>query len=125
MQNYASLIEKCRKIVSVFHQSTKLSEYLSEAQKLLNIEQHKLIQDVKTRWNSTYLMIERLYEQLDAINHALTQPDIRRKYEDLSISEFDKDNIMEIIQVFEPFYNATLELSGCKYVTISIVIPAG
>ncbi|RNA02976.1 hypothetical protein BpHYR1_009258 [Brachionus plicatilis] len=30
---------------------------------------------------------------------------------------------MEIIQVFEPFYNATLELSGCKYVTISIVIP--
>ncbi|RNA35457.1 hypothetical protein BpHYR1_010498 [Brachionus plicatilis] len=30
---------------------------------------------------------------------------------------------MEIIQIFEPFYNATLELSGCKYVTISIVIP--
>ncbi|KAK7893152.1 hypothetical protein WMY93_022304 [Mugilogobius chulae] len=40
---------------------------LREKQQLLNLPPHALIMDVKTRWNSLYLMVERFYEQFPAI----------------------------------------------------------
>jgi len=29
---------------------------------------HKLVQDIKTRWNSTFSMLQQLYEQLKALS---------------------------------------------------------
>lgn len=38
------------------------------------LPQHSLILDVKTRWNSLYLMIERFMEQYPAIQAAALDP---------------------------------------------------
>ena len=56
-----------RRVVSFFQKSTTATHLLSEKQKLLSIPSHKLINDVKTRWNSTYDMVTRYVEQQWAI----------------------------------------------------------
>ena len=48
---------------------------LKEKQKQMNTPDHKLIQDVSTRWNSTYFMVERLLEQHWPITAALSDPE--------------------------------------------------
>ena len=50
------LRKSCRDIVSFFHFSIEASEKLKEIQLQLGIPENKLIQEVKTRWNSTYYM---------------------------------------------------------------------
>lgn len=46
-----------------------------------DLPQHSLIIDVKTRWNTLYLMIERFLEQFPAIQAAVMDPRIKRQFE--------------------------------------------
>jgi hypothetical protein len=48
------ILAKCRSIVGHFKRSNIDKEKLIEMQGTLEIIKHKLIQEVKTRWNSTY-----------------------------------------------------------------------
>lgn len=56
-----------RNIASHFHHSSHAVSKLKEIQGELKLKEHKLIQDVATRWNSTYYMLERFVEQRKAI----------------------------------------------------------
>lgn len=60
-------IANCRRITSHFNHSPLAYSKLENLQKQYNLPQHKLVQDVATRWNSTYLMLDRVYEQRSAI----------------------------------------------------------
>ena len=53
-----------RKLVGHFKHCALAMSSLKEKQKALNVPEHTLIQDVVTRWNSTYFMLERLLEHL-------------------------------------------------------------
>lgn len=69
------LVSRIRKIVAYFHRSGKATEELHRIQASLNLPQHKLIQDVETRWNSTYYMLKRFIEQRPAISQYLEDND--------------------------------------------------
>lgn len=56
------LISRGRKIAGHFHHSNPATLAFSEILKNLNQPQKKFIQDVETRWNSTYNMLERIHE---------------------------------------------------------------
>lgn len=58
-----SLLSKARIISGHVHRSSKASNRLHELQTQLNLPQHTLITDVKTRWNYTFYMLQRLVEQ--------------------------------------------------------------
>ena len=58
-----NLVKKARKIVSHFKHSEQACRKMVECQKSSETAQHKLLQDVKTWWNSTYVMLDRLTEQ--------------------------------------------------------------
>ena len=60
-------IIKCSSIVSHFKHSNIATGALTNKQIQLGLENHKLIQSVKTRCNSTYYMLKRLIEQREAI----------------------------------------------------------
>ena len=70
-----ALIEKCRKLVGTFSHSTQLTESLLHDQKTANeliadksqCKCLSLIQDVITRWNSLYLMLNCLNQLKDSI----------------------------------------------------------
>lgn len=46
-----------------------------------DLPQHAMVLDVRTRWNTLYLMIERFVEQYSAIQAASLDPRLRRSME--------------------------------------------
>ena len=113
------LQSKCKSIVSHFHRSTKASEKLRSVQQQLSLPELKLIQDVVTRWNSTYLMFEIVISQHEALTTTLCLMDKA----DMCLSTEEKNTIEKSLVLLEPFLQATENISGDKYVSISMIIP--
>ena len=67
------IIARCKKLVEHFNKSIKETFCLHEKQKMLQLEEHKLIQDCPTRWGSTLLMLHRVSEQQAAIAAVLIE----------------------------------------------------
>jgi len=63
--------QKARKIVGLFRSSCKAKDKLVEMQSLMGRPSLKMIQKVETRWNSTFDMLQRLYEQREPVGAAL------------------------------------------------------
>ena len=61
-----------------FHHSVQSTQILRSKQKSFNHPQHSLIQEVSTRWNSSYYMMERIVLQQQLICAALLE--IKRGY---------------------------------------------
>jgi len=77
-----------RKLVGYFKHSSLAMIALKEKQKQLNVPEHHFIQDVATRWNSTYFMYERLLEQCWAIYAVLhDEQGTQRQYKHLYLKE--------------------------------------
>lgn len=111
------------KVVGHFRHSAKASSNLRATILSLNPQEKKLklVQDVVTRWNSTYLMLERLAYLCSHVNHALSQQG--RKTEDLQITPAEFNLIQDLVNMLRPFFDATELLSGSKYTTVSLVYP--
>ena len=63
---------------------------LKSKQALLELPQHKLINDVPTRWNSSYDMVQRFLEQQAAIEAVLLIKDVKKTAKDVHfLSEND------------------------------------
>jgi hypothetical protein len=82
----------------------------------------KLVQDVKTRWNSTYDMCARLVTQRWNVakvhgNTRLTKSSDRRNVE---LSPDQWEMIETLVTLLKPFKEATEILSGQQYVTLSV-----
>ena len=113
------LRKSCRDIVSFFHHSVKASEKLKEIQLQLGIPENKLIQEVETRWNSTYYMFERITEQHQAITTALCLSGRNA----MCLSSSDVSLLKAAMAVLKPFEATTKEISADKHISISKVIP--
>lgn len=112
-----NMIKKCRKIVGHFKRSEQASRYLEGFQKTCGLPRHVLIQDIETRWNSTYLMLERLLEQKTAINLYMAE---RGGIEVPTAEEWEQ--ISYYIALLRCFYQATLDISSDSS-SISLIIP--
>ncbi|CAG9788197.1 unnamed protein product [Diatraea saccharalis] len=113
------LLAKCRAIVSHFKHSPKASYALLKVQEQLNVNTLKLKQDVRTRWNSIFYMLERLLEV--KIPLFATFPQLDSSPPNLDSNEW---LIMEdVVALLRPFENVTVILSGEKYPSLSSVIP--
>ena len=77
-----------------------------------------LIQDVPTRWNSLFLMLERFQLLKDALTLFFAQGHV-----DDSFTASDWENISGLIKILRPMYDATVEISGEQHSTSSKVIP--
>jgi len=115
-----NILKKCRNIVAFFKRSEVGNRILVEKQKQLGINKVlKVKQDVRTRWNSTLIMLERLVqlkEPLTIVIISLTEAPIFLDHDEWNIVE-------DIIPLLRPFNCLTVELSAEQYPTISKVIP--
>ena len=113
----SSLQAKCKHIVSYFHRSVKASDRLATVQKQLNLPTHKLIQEVETRWNSTFYMFQRYLEQHNAITTTLCLLDKK----DLCLDNIEL--MQDAVGLLASFESVTTEVSSEAYVSLSKVIP--
>ncbi|KAH7711741.1 Zinc finger BED domain-containing protein 4 [Aphelenchoides avenae] len=93
-----TLLASCRNIVSHFRHSHQAYEKLRALQKQLEAKEHNLVQDVETRWDATFLMIDRLVEQKSALNAYCAEHCYR-----LLLSGQDWAKLEEIRSFLRPF----------------------
>ncbi|XP_016402698.1 zinc finger BED domain-containing protein 4-like, partial [Sinocyclocheilus rhinocerous] len=62
-----NLLSIARKICERVHRSAKAKEKLAELQKTYQLPENQLVQDVPSKWKTSYFMLERLVEQKKAI----------------------------------------------------------
>ncbi|XP_022182802.1 zinc finger BED domain-containing protein 1-like [Myzus persicae] len=114
-----NLIDRVKTIVSHFKKSTVTNNIFKTYQINNGIkERKKLIQDVQTRWNSTYYMINRFVEMEKSIRGTLglldNAPD--------TLSSEDWLILQDLIKILKPFDEATKAISRQKYTIASLVI---
>ena len=119
-------IARCRNIVSFFHRSVLASEALVKAQK--DGEPGKgltFIQDVATRWNSTYLMLERLVRLRIPLYAVLYDRAIIKEKDAkiLELSDNDWSVAEHLTMILKPLQIATQTMSGEYYPTLGNVYP--
>ncbi|CAH2090912.1 unnamed protein product [Euphydryas editha] len=87
-------------------------------QQQLNLGELKLKQDVPTRWNSTYDMLQRLLSAKDAVIATIA---IMRQ--ELALNNDDWVVIESAASILKLFYDITVETSAEKNVSLVKVIP--
>ena len=115
----AKALARCRCLVGHFNHSAKSSYLLKKKQDDLHHVKHSLIQDIVTRWNSAYYMVERVLEQqqpLCATLFELRKGDLMPSDAEFSAMECYKD-------VMKPLVDVTEAIGAEKWVTISIIRP--
>uniref|UniRef100_A0A3P9NJF9 HAT C-terminal dimerisation domain-containing protein n=1 Tax=Poecilia reticulata TaxID=8081 RepID=A0A3P9NJF9_POERE len=113
-------VRSARCLVEHFKKSELACTKLKDKQQQMGTASHMLIQDVSTRWNSTFHMLCRLLEQRWPITAALSDPALTpqgKHYLDLKPEQWNI--IEEISKALQPFEEATVFLSGQDYVTLS------
>lgn len=113
------LMAKCRTIVGHYTRSSVANARLRREQENLGQKPLALIQDVQTRWNSQYFMLERLVRCRNAINLELGTSNTQintLKGNEWALAE-------SVLKVFEPLVEATSFSSGETYPTISSILP--
>lgn len=99
--------------------SSSLKEKLNLVQEQMGMAKKKLIQEVETRWNSTYDMLNRLAELREPVGAALAglNTDV------VALTSDDFAIVVACLEMLSPFYEATTELSGEKNISGSKVVP--
>ena len=110
---------RCKRLVAHFNRSPKSYYLLHQKQAALGYKQHSLINDVVTRWNSSYYMIQRVLEQQQPLCATI----LELKKGDLMSTDVEFSNMEMFVQVMKSIVEITETLGAQKYVTISMVRP--
>ncbi|XP_065662597.1 uncharacterized protein LOC136085236 [Hydra vulgaris] len=123
----ARTLTKCRKIVTSFNHSSQLKDFLEESQTRQGVEKNHilhLIQDMKTRWHSTFLMAERVVKLHSSVKDIFNS---KQQYKDMRKYLLDEDemvNLKETVNALLSFNQVSVLLSGDRYATCSLIIPS-
>ncbi|KAI5617806.1 zinc finger BED domain-containing protein 4, partial [Silurus asotus] len=112
-----SLLSIARKICERVHRSAKAKEKLAELQKAYNLPENQLIQDVPSKWKTSYFMLERLVEQKKAIDEMSLECNFRE------LISCDQWEVMQsVCNALKPFEVACREMNN-RTATLGQVIP--
>lgn len=104
---YNKTIIMCKELVSYFKR-TGLNNKLTKTLK----------QNVVTRWNSTFYMLDSVYSSYDEVYELLAE-----RKETKRIVFIERYILSELLNLLKPFDTATKELSSDKTCTLHLVIP--
>lgn len=115
----SEILNKVKTVVAYFRRSSAAMGKFFDQQRLLKIEPTKrLVQDVVTRWNSTFYMVERFVELEEPIRTTMALIE-----HDLPIISVEEWQFMkELVEILRPLEDVTKVMSGQNYVTASSVI---
>lgn len=116
-KNVSDVCSKVRRVVGHFRHSISANKRLTEFQEANKMPCHKLKHDEPTRWDSTYIMLERFLEQRRAISYL--GPDLNLNVE---LTNADWELVGEIVKLLKFFFMSTQTISN-ENTSISEVIP--
>ena len=119
-----NLVKVCRHICTFSNQSVQLSQFIVKKQIEAGKEKRgclNLLQDVVTRWNSTFLMLQRFLQLQPVMRSVLLDQDWKNKL-DVNISNADWSLMEKVVKVLGVFLEATERFSSPS-ACISEVIP--
>lgn len=111
-------VAKARGLVGRYKRSSQMTARLEEMRRILQMQELQVMQDVETRWWSTWAMIVRLLFLLKAIKLHESMDDIPPV-----LTETDWEVLRLVEPILQPFMQAQKDLEGSKYVTGSMTIP--
>ncbi|XP_045778147.1 zinc finger BED domain-containing protein 4-like [Maniola jurtina] len=113
-------LDKVKTIVRHFKTSTAALEKLlkAQSQEKPDVTPKRLIQEVPTRWNSTFAMLQRFVELENQI--CATVAVLKKDLPILTLEEWTVFH--ELCKVLKPFDEATKAMSGEDYMTASTII---
>ncbi|XP_061571261.1 zinc finger BED domain-containing protein 4 [Cololabis saira] len=112
-----NLLSIARKICERVHRSAKAKEQLAEFQKVHQLPENQLIQDVPSKWMTSFSMLERLVEQKNAIDDMSIECSFR---EIISCDQWEV--MLSVCNALKPFEVACREMSN-RTATLGQVIP--
>ena len=115
----ARTLGRARRLVGHFHHSVKSSNILRQKQKDLHHPELSLSQDVATRWNSAYYMLESILKQQQPVFATLLE--VHKA--DLIPTNAEITCMEIFLDVLKPFVEITESVGGEKWVTLSLVRP--
>ena len=106
-----------RVLASAHRLVKKVNKSVKATEKLIALSGRKLVSNCPTRWNSSFLLIERLLSVKDELSQVL----VELGWDGLQNSEWK--TLEQIHFLLEPFAKYTSLTSGEEFTTISTVIP--
>ncbi|XP_060768023.1 E3 SUMO-protein ligase ZBED1-like [Neoarius graeffei] len=116
------VLAKMRSTVAFFHRSTTAAYILERKQEMLGLPKHCLINDVATRWNSSFEMVERYLEQQAAVYSALAERNVRSK-DIMNLSDLELSHAEAIVDVMKPLKTITAVISTETTPSLSMILP--
>lgn len=108
-----SIVDKVKSTVQFFKRSSHATAKLHEMQKTIG-KTLKLKQDVPTRWNSTYVMLERFLYNKEPIIAVLALVN-----SNVTFAESEWGIIKQAVDMLGVFFEVTVEVSASKTVSLS------
>ncbi|CAG9829823.1 unnamed protein product [Diabrotica balteata] len=115
----SSVLTKCRALVGYFKHSVVASDRLKTIQMQMGLTILKVKQDVSTRWNSCYIMLQRLINIKDSLSIVVT--DLPKSPQFLNAEEWKI--IVDCVKVLKPANDITTIVSSERYPTMSLIVP--
>lgn len=112
-----NLLSIARKICERVHRSAKAKEKLVELQRVHELPENQLIQDVPSKWRTSFFMLERMVEQKKAIDEMSIECNFR---EMISCDQWEV--MLSVCNALKPFEVACREMSN-RTATLGQVIP--
>jgi len=123
-QRVQEVLKKFERIVKKFKKSAPCLKTLHSVQKSMNEPLYSLLQNVKTRWNSSFYMIERLVQIKSCVILTLSKIFEANIANDLpTITNEDWLIADDLLDLLGPLESITRTLCGEKFATVSLIIP--
>lgn len=117
--NVPSVLQRVKRVAQLFNQSPKINAMLRAELKTRNEPERCLVQEVLTRWNSAYAMLERYHKLSDAICVVL----VKAGKAEFVLRQEELDIIPDILSCLAPFLEITKVMSQETVPTISLIVP--
>jgi len=123
-QSMQKILAKCRRLVGHFKHSALATNGLNRKQKTLGFKKSlRVVQEVPTRWNSTFYMMQRLVQLKQPIRLYLEDTMSEDEVKSYDLSDHQWSVVKSILSLLEGVDQVTKTLSGERYSTLSWCLP--